>query len=257
MKRTHALAVAAALLVGGLAGAQLTSGAATNEPASFVSITPCRLIDSRPATKIGNVATLGEGSSRVVTVRGFNGQCNIPLSATGVAMNVTAVNGTKASFLTVWPSDAVARPGTSNLNWVPGAPPTPNKVDVALSSNGKMSLYNRFGSVDVIADIVGYYEPVIVSRGTISAVEVVTEQIIIKPGFNNGSNGNAVAVCPKGMVAIAGGVENPIGVAINTRSTRPEPPTGNPTGWFADVRASVDATAYSPTVYAVCITLNL
>ncbi|MCU1358999.1 MAG: hypothetical protein JWN99_288 [Ilumatobacteraceae bacterium] len=87
---------------------------------------------------------------------GPNGNCTIPLDAVGVAFNVTAVNGTAGSFLTVSPSDAT-RPLASNLNWVAGAPATPNKIDVKLSSDGKASFFNNTGTVDVIADIVGYY----------------------------------------------------------------------------------------------------
>ncbi len=89
---------------------------------------------------------------------GVNGNCNIPTTATGVSMNVTVVNGNgrRASSRSgrVTPT---SRPDASNLNWGPGSPPTPNKVDVKLSDNGKVSFYNRNGSVDMIADVVGYY----------------------------------------------------------------------------------------------------
>jgi hypothetical protein len=90
-------------------------------------------------------------------VRGTNGDCDIPVDATAVAMNVTAVGGTAGSFLTIWPSDVAPRPLASNLNWVPGSPPTPNKVDVKLSADGKVNLFNFAGSVSVLADVVGYY----------------------------------------------------------------------------------------------------
>jgi hypothetical protein len=71
-------------------------------------------------------------------------------------MNVTTVNATATSFLTIWPADA-AQPLASNLNWVAGSPPTPNKVDVKLSADGRIKLFNNGGTVDVLADIVGYY----------------------------------------------------------------------------------------------------
>jgi hypothetical protein len=259
MKRSHAFAVATALLVGGLAGSQLTLGAGESEPSAFVSITPCRLLDTRPTSKVGSLTTLGANTVKTAKVTGTSGQCVIPNKATAVAMNVTAVDGSAASFLTIWPSDA-SRPTTSNLNWVPGAPPTPNKVDVALSSTGRISLFNRFGSVNVIADVVGYYEPIVATKGTISAVTVVKQTINIKlNGDETGANGQATAKCPNGTVAIAGGIENPIQVAMNVRSSRPDPDASpNPTGWYGDVRsASTDAAGRTATVYAVCITLNL
>ncbi len=97
-------------------------------------------------------------------MHGANGECTgdlaIPSTATAVAMNVTTVNGTAASFLTLWPSDAAEQPDSSNLNWLPGAPATPNKVDVQLSADGTVSIFNKNGTVDVIADVVGYYDPV-------------------------------------------------------------------------------------------------
>ena len=51
----------------------------------------------------------------------------------------------------------------SSLNPVAGAPATPNKVDVKLSGDGKISLFNLAGTVDVLADVVGYYSPATVT----------------------------------------------------------------------------------------------
>lgn len=257
MKRVYAFAVAGAAVVGVMAGAQLTQGATAETQAAFVAITPCRLIDTRPASKIGTLKTFTSDKTQTAQVRGTNGECNIPPEATGIALNVTAVGGTQNSFLALWPAGAT-RPKTSNLNWNAGQAPTPNKVDIGLSSGGAMSLYNRFGQVDVIADVVGYYSPVATAKGTISAVQIRTAQITLQKNASGaGSNGNATATCPAGMVAIAGGVENPVGYALNTRSTRPNPVGNNPTGWFGDVRSGTDLTGVTATVYAVCITLNL
>lgn len=260
MKRTFSVAVAAALVVGAFTGAHFASGATTPVQSAFIPIVPCRLMDTRPAVRIGPNATLGPSTTRTMAVRGSNGQCTgIPTTATAVAMNVTAVRGTANSYLTVWPT-GVTLPGTSNLNWLAGATATPNKVDVGIGSNGKVSFFNRAGNVDVIADVTGYYEPVVAAKGTVSAVQIVRKTINVElNGDGTGANGNAVARCPAGMVAIAGGVENPLQVALNTRSSRPEPQSSpNPTGWFGDVRSSDPGAAGSTaTVYAICITLNL
>jgi hypothetical protein len=130
----------------------------SGERAAFVSITPCRLFDMRPAPDlVGARSTpLAQTETYTQQVTGSNGNCVIPADATGVAMNVTTVGGTDSSFLTIWPADAT-RPLASNLNWVAGAAPTPNKVDVKLSSDGKINLFNNAGSVFVLADVVGYY----------------------------------------------------------------------------------------------------
>jgi hypothetical protein len=72
-----------------------------------------------------------------------------------VALNVTALDGTAPSFLTLYPGGTP--PTASNLNWLPGQPPTPNKVDVKLSASGEVSMYNANGLVNVIIDIAGFY----------------------------------------------------------------------------------------------------
>lgn len=90
---------------------------------------------------------------------GSHGNCIIPATATGIATNVTAVNPTAASYLTLYPSDADSRPVASNLNWTPTSPPTPNQVTMALSAVGTVSAFNLTGTIDLIIDIVGYYEP--------------------------------------------------------------------------------------------------
>jgi hypothetical protein len=45
----------------------------------------------------------------------------------------------------------------SGLNWNGGQTPTPNKVDVKLSTDGAIKLFVNNGAVDVFADVAGYY----------------------------------------------------------------------------------------------------
>ena len=156
-------AIGAAVAVTFAGGLALPSAKATNTNGGgagvvFVPVVPCRLFDTRPTPDNVGPRTSPLGATDVYTqqVTGTNGNCTIPAAATAVALNVTTTNATVASYLTLWPADA-PRPLASNLNWVPGSPPTPNKVDVKLSTDGRVSLYNNAGNVDVLADIVGYY----------------------------------------------------------------------------------------------------
>jgi hypothetical protein len=129
------------------------------EETTFVPITPCRLLDTRDENSftVGPRSTpIGADETYRQQVTGANGRCLIPSDASGVALNVTAVGPTADSFLTLFPFDATL-PQTSNLNYLVGSPPTPNKVDVRLSSDGGLGIYNAFGTVDVIADVSGYY----------------------------------------------------------------------------------------------------
>lgn len=138
----------------------ITSSAAPGpNETTFVPVAPCRLFDYRPApdTVGPRPAPLGANETATQQVTGAVGNCNVPADATGVAMNVTIVGPTAASFLTIYPSDLATRPTASNLNWAAGQTATPNKVDVKLSPTGAVKIYNRFGSVSVLADVVGYY----------------------------------------------------------------------------------------------------
>jgi hypothetical protein len=112
--------------------------------------TPFRLFDTRSGTPLGPNSTLA------VQVKG-KGTPPIPTTAVAVVLNVTEVNGSAASFLTVYP-DALAKPNASNLNFLT-ATVTPNLVTVALGQNGSVDIYNALGTVNVFADVEGYFAP--------------------------------------------------------------------------------------------------
>jgi hypothetical protein len=90
--------------------------------------------------------------ARTVQVTGVGG---VPAGADAVVLNVTVTATTAASYLTIWPAGA-AQPLASSLNWPAGAT-IPNAVTVKVGANGSIGVYNSAGSVDVIADVVGYY----------------------------------------------------------------------------------------------------
>ena len=148
----------AVTLAGGLAIPSALATVSSGERLVYFPMTPCRLLDTRPAPdNVGPRATAVAGHETYTqTVIGTNGNCTVPVDARAVAMNVTIANGTADSYLTVWPSDA-AQPVASNLNWPAGSGPIPNKVDVKLSADGRISLFNNGGTVNVLGDIVGYY----------------------------------------------------------------------------------------------------
>jgi hypothetical protein len=150
-------AVAVTLGTGGIGITQATLG--VGERTSFVPITPCRLADTRPApfNRGPRLGPLGPNQTVTFGAWGPVGDCTITNQATGLVLNVTAVNQSLLTFLTIYPTGAT-RPETSNLNPSPGQPPTPNAVTVDLNGSGQFDIYNLQGSVDVIVDVVGYYE---------------------------------------------------------------------------------------------------
>jgi hypothetical protein len=115
--------------------------------AGFTGITPNRVMDTRLGT--GVTGKVGAGQAVTLTIPG------LPAGTTAVALNVTAVNPTATSYLTVYPAGAL-RPGTSNLNYTK-AQMIPNQVIVAVGPGGKVTFYNRAGTVDLIADLSGYF----------------------------------------------------------------------------------------------------
>ncbi|MEV0979706.1 FlgD immunoglobulin-like domain containing protein [Streptomyces sp. NPDC049915] len=124
-----------------------TSGAGDR----FRSVTPARLLDTRsglgaPKAKIG--------SAQTVTLQ-VTGRGGVPATGvTAITMNVTATNPTSVGYVSVCPY-GTPRPATSNLNVVNGQT-VANQVVVPVK-DGKVTLYNHSGTIDLLADVAGYY----------------------------------------------------------------------------------------------------
>jgi len=130
-------------------------------PGQFTPLAPARILDTR-----GTGNTLGPGQTLEVLVAGAPaGGVPAMTSATppsSVVLNVTATNTTAAGFLTVYPT-GVGRPLASNLNFVAGQT-VPNLVEVALGSNGSVTVFNPTGFTDVVIDVAGW----VATPGTVS-----------------------------------------------------------------------------------------
>jgi hypothetical protein len=121
--------------------------------AAFYPISPTRICDTRPSygTECAGT-TLGPQGTDVVPIQGVG-----PLPASGLkglVANVTAVYGTAATFLTVWP-DGTART-TSDINANPSSS-IGNLDIVAIPADGSIDVYNSVGSIDVTVDALGWY----------------------------------------------------------------------------------------------------
>lgn len=161
--RARWAAVGAAIAVSVGAGGIGISHAVVDTPEPmpiFTAITPCRLIDTRADVQfhIGPHDTLT--ADETITVAGWgdvDGDCDLSSASSALELNVTAVSPSAATVLTVYPAGE-ERPNASNLNPTPGQPPTPNSVTATLNGSGEFAIWNAFGSVDVVVDVVGYYE---------------------------------------------------------------------------------------------------
>ncbi len=159
-RRTIPITLVALLVTGSVANWTRSASATGSGDTTFVPVTPCRLFDTRPGQdNVGpRSSPLAAGDTFEVKVTGEEGGCGVPGSATAIAINATAVGATAPSFATFFPTGEQL-PVASNLNYVPGQPPLPNKVDVAISTDGRLSVYNAHGEVHMIADVTGYYRP--------------------------------------------------------------------------------------------------
>ena len=134
------------------------------------------MIDTRSGDdRVGPHGTFSADDAETIQARGTNGRCTIPADAIGLGLNVTALDATQPTFLTIWPEGT--RPLASSLNPSPGEPPTPNAVTTPLSTTGTFAIYNRQGSVNVIVDVIGYH---------IAALEGAQSAIL---DFGNSSGG--------------------------------------------------------------------
>ncbi len=118
--------------------------------AGFTPMRPSRIWDSR--TGPGVVGRLGGGGVREVRIAGVG---DVPADASSVIVNVTAVQPSTATHLTVWPQ-GLSKPATSNLN-VPAGDIRANLATVGLGPNGSILVANNAGSVDVVVDVLGWY----------------------------------------------------------------------------------------------------
>ena len=160
--RWAAIGAAVAVTIGG-GGIALVSATSPSDAVTLVPITPCRVMDTRPAGHNVGPRSAPLTADETYTVDAVNatadaGNCAglIPSNATAISVNMTTVDATVGTFLTVWEADK-PRPLASSLNPAPGQPPTPNAVTTNLNSDGEFSIYNNLGTVHVLADINGYY----------------------------------------------------------------------------------------------------
>jgi len=129
-----------------------------NRPAGldFATVSPCRLVDTRDS-----VAPRGGPALQSAIRRDFHltEACGIPPGAVSVAVNVTAVGATSAGDLRLFPP-AFHDGRTSLLNYAAGQTRAANGV-LRLGPFGDLTLLPGManpGKVDVVIDVVGYFQ---------------------------------------------------------------------------------------------------
>ncbi len=208
--------------------------AATSVPATtYTPLPPYRAVDTRsPSCMQCGTGALGPGETRTFTVggykpTGYTGSV-VPATAAAVTLNVTAVDPTSSTYLTVFPAGS-ARPLASNLN--PAAHSIiAALVTVKLGTGGGIAVYNPVGSINVVVDVEGYFTQ---SSGTTGRFHSVAP---------------AIRVCDtrSGQGTLCNsGTSNPLG-AQAARAVSIATPAGIPSGSAAAVvlnLVGIDGTA--------------
>jgi CSLREA domain-containing protein len=124
----------------------------------FFALAPCRVADTRgPAGPAGGPA-LDANATRFFRV---GGQCGIPASAKGVALNITAVVPSEAGNLRLYPAGS-ASPLASALNFAAGRTRA-NSALLPLGAAGQIAVQcdmppGATGTAHLVLDITGYLE---------------------------------------------------------------------------------------------------
>ncbi len=191
-------------------------------------ISPVRVLDTRVSGgAIGQGETLPLG---LLSTAGIP-----PAGVSAVAANVTITGGTAASFLTVSPL-GVSRPTASTLNWLPNQTRS-NLAQTALGIYGAVSFFNAAGSVDLVVDVVGWYDDGGVQRAGGSEFHALMPSRILDTRSAVGSvdaplgagETRSLTVAGHGGVPVSGATAAVINVTV-TDSTAPSFLTVWPSG---------------------------
>ncbi len=147
---------------------------ATAGPTRYTALQPCRAINSLHGIGVAANTLLVNGEARWFNLRG---RCNVPLDATGVAINVTVVgpgggltqhggylNVFDAGLVIEHPHPVLPTPETSVINWQAGQQAVANFHVVNFESGSRrVKIFAAYGGVNpvgvhVIVDVLGYFK---------------------------------------------------------------------------------------------------
>jgi Subtilase family len=118
----------------------------------FNTLPPCRVVDSRDAPgAYGGPALVGQ-QSRTFMLRG---RCGIPLTATAVAANLTAIPTGGDGYLFAYASEF--QPNVSTLNYRNRLVRANNAV-LSMDSAGNVRVFANVGPTRLLLDVSGYLE---------------------------------------------------------------------------------------------------
>jgi hypothetical protein len=125
---------------------------------SLASLTPARLMDTRPAQQgsvVDGPAPVGQRTAGEVTPLTVDGRGGLPTAGIeGLLLNITAVSPAGAGYVAVYGCGPPEPPTVSNLNFV-ALQTIPNLVFVKPGAYDQVCIYTTVAT-HLIADVVGY-----------------------------------------------------------------------------------------------------
>jgi uncharacterized repeat protein (TIGR01451 family) len=123
--------------------------------ASFFTVEPCRLVDTRRAAGPRGGPALAAGTDRAF---GLAGACGLPPAAKGVVLNVAVTQPTAAGEL-VLHAAGTSVPGGSSIHYRAGQTRS-NHVVVPLDPAAALAVFCNQGSgtAHLVLDVTGYFE---------------------------------------------------------------------------------------------------
>ena len=125
-------------------------------PVQFVSLTPCRIVDTRNPNGTFGGPILNGNSTRSFPLAENGNPCGIPSTAVAYSLNVTVAPMGHLSYLTIWPTGQ-GQPVVSTLNSNDGRVKANAAIVPAGTPSGAVSVYVT-NSTHVIIDIDGYFQ---------------------------------------------------------------------------------------------------
>ncbi len=123
----------------------------------FITLPPCRVVDTRGANGTFGGPAIPANSSRSFPLAEGDNPCGIPSDAIAYSLNVTVIPNGRLGYLTIWPTGE-GQPTVSTMNSPDGRIKANAAIVPAGSSNGSVSLYVS-DTTNVVLDINGYFIP--------------------------------------------------------------------------------------------------
>jgi len=150
----------------------------------FVTLPPCRVVDTRNANGPFGGPPIPGNTARAFPLAQSGNPCNIPSTAVAYSLNVTVVPITTLSYLTIWPTGE-GQPVVSTLNSLDGRIKANAVIIPAGTSSGSLSVFVT-NTTNVVLDINGYFIP---SSGSTLAFYPITPCRMVDTRLTDGPLG--------------------------------------------------------------------